>query len=316
MSVQDRVGAPGTNILVLGGCGFIGSFIVDQLVAAGHRVSVFDRSPERFRPPVQGVRYHFGDFSDRMAVFEALAGAEVVFHLISTSFPGTANLDPRADVTGNLIGTLNLCDAMVSLGTPRLVYLSSGGTVYGRPQCEQITEDHPLRPINSYGIVKVAIEHYLEFYRTVHGLKTIAIRAANPYGPRQGHTGVQGVISTFMRALRDGRTIEIWGDGSVVRDYLYVGDLADLCVRAAQTDLIGSINAGSGVGRSLTDIVAALANVTGKRIEPVFKPGRAVDVARSVLDITRARQELGWSPVTEFSQGLQETWDWIQACDE
>lgn len=302
--------------LVLGGCGFIGSYVVDALVAAGHQVSVFDRNPERFRAPVTGVDYHFGDFSDRMAVFEAMAGVDTVFHLISTSFPGTANLDPRADVSGNLIGTLNLCDAMVSLGIGRLVYLSSGGTVYGRPEREPIPEDHPLRPINSYGIVKTAIEQYLELYRTVHGLRPIAIRAANPYGPRQGHIGVQGVISTFLRSVRDGRQIEIWGDGSVVRDYLYVSDLADLCLRAAQSDLTGALNAGSGIGRSLTEIVAAIAQTTGRPIAPVFKPGRAVDVARSVLDVTRARETLGWVPATDLDAGLAATWAWLQQGNE
>lgn len=302
--------------LVLGGCGFIGSHVVDALLKAGHRVVVFDRSPERFRPEVPNVHYHYGDFSDRMAVFEAMTGVDVIFQLISTTFPGTANLDPRSDVSGNLIGTLGLLDAMVSFGIGRIVFLSSGGTVYGPTDVEPIPESHPLRPINSYGIVKVAIEHYLDLYHRIHGLAPVAIRAANPFGPRQGHTGVQGVISTFLRCVRDGRPIEIWGDGSVVRDYLYVADLADLCVRAAESDVTGAINAGSGEGRSLSDVVAAIGQTTGLEVEPVYKPGRAVDVARSVLDVSRAQDLVGWSNSTPFSEGLTRTWSWLRDAAE
>lgn len=141
---------------VLGGCGFIGSHVVDALCAAGHSVTVFDRSMERYRAPVPGVDYMMGDFSDKMALAEALNGAEVVYHLISTTFPSTANLDPKADVTSNLIGTLGLIETINSLDVKRLVYLSSGGTVYGKAPAHPISEDFPRNPLNSYGIVKLA----------------------------------------------------------------------------------------------------------------------------------------------------------------
>lgn len=300
--------------LVLGGCGFIGSHVVDVLVARGYSVTVFDRSPERFRPPIRDVTYLFGDFTDRMALFEGMTGIDVIYHLVSTTFPGTANFDPQADVTGNLIGTLGVISAMLSLGIKRIVFLSSGGTVYGRPEMEPIPETHPLRPINSHGIVKVAIEHYLELYRAVHGLSPVAIRAANPIGPRQSHTGVQGVVSTFLRRVRDRRPIEIWGDGSVVRDYLYVADLAELCVLAGESQVTGALNAGSSVGRSLTDIVNAIAETTGTALQPVYLPGRVVDVSRSILDVTRARNTLGWSATTDFPDALAKTWQWLLTC--
>ncbi|PRY90998.1 NAD-dependent epimerase/dehydratase family protein [Donghicola tyrosinivorans] len=299
--------------LVLGGCGFIGSHVVDALVAAGHKVVVLDRAMERYRAPLPGVEYVVGNFSDKMLLAELLAGKDVVFHLVSTTFPGTANLDPTADVTGNLVSTLALLETMTALGVSRLVYLSSGGTVYGRAPNYPIPEDFPLNPINSYGIVKVAIEHYLEMFRTMHGLLPIAIRAANPYGPRQGHIGVQGVVATFMRRLCDSQPLEIWGDGRVVRDYLYVGDLAALCLAAAESDHCGALNAGSGQGLSLLDLIALLSEISGQDIHPLFKHGRKVDVPYSVLDITRARKTLGWQPQTSFHHGLQNTWDWTQA---
>lgn len=298
--------------VVLGGNGFIGSHVVDALQKDGHDVTVFDRAMERYRDPLPGVNYILGDFSDKMTVAEALNGVDVVFHFVSTTFPGTANLDPKADVTDNLIGTLSLIETMASIGIQRLVYLSSGGTVYGPAPGHPIPEDYPLSPINSYGIVKVAIERYLEMYRATQGLEPVVIRAANPYGPRQAHKGVQGVIATFMRNVRDGQPIEVWGDGKVVRDYLHVANLAALCVTAAKSDFCGVLNAGSGQGHSLLDLIKALSEVSGQTIEPNFKPGRKIDVPYSVLDITRAREVLDWTPTTEFRAGLRETWEWVR----
>lgn len=297
--------------LVLGGCGFIGSHVVDALAAQGFSVTVLDRQPERYRDPLPSVRYEFGDFADKMTLLEALAGQDVVFHLVSTTFPSTADIDPKADVTGNLLSTLGLLEAMSSLGIRRLVYLSSGGTVYGPPETTPITEGHPLRPIGSYGIVKVAIENYIRFYAANHDLSPVIIRAANPFGPRQGHIGVQGVISTFFRKITSGEPIEIWGDGEVIRDYLYVADLADLCVKAASSDVEGTFNAGSGVGRSLKQVISSISNVTKREIKPIFKPARPADVPVSILDSTYAEKSLKWRASTDFNLALSETWDYI-----
>ena len=301
------------KVLVLGGCGFIGSHLVDRLLAQGHSVRVFDRAPERYRAPLRGVDYRIGNFRDKMALIDALSGVESVVHLVSTTFPGTADLDPVSDVQDNLAGTITLLDCMVSLRLTRILFLSSGGTVYGVPEVIPIPETHPLRPISSYGIVKVAIESYLEMYRRTRGLSPVIIRASNPYGPRQGHRGVQGVITTFLSRVLADEPIEIWGDGSVVRDYLHVADLALLCVNAICSTKIGVYNAGSGVGTSVNDIVHALQQVTGKTIEPVYKPGRALDVPRSVLDITQAKRDFGWSPMPDLASGVAETWAWL--CD-
>jgi UDP-glucose 4-epimerase len=297
---------------VLGGCGFIGSHIVDALRVAGHEVTVFDRAMDRYRDPVPGVNYMLGNFSDKMALSEALIGKDTVFHLISTTFPSTASLDPKADVGGNLIGTLNLIETMRALKIRRLVFLSSGGTVYGVAPGHPVPENYPLNPITSYGIVKVAIENYLEMDRRNEGLQPISIRAANPFGPRQGHAGVQGVVATFMRRIRDGQPVEIWGDGRVVRDFLYVSDLARLCVLAAESSLCGALNAGSGRGHSILEVIDALSVVTKRSITPTFMESRSIDVPYSVLDISRARKLLNWEPATEFRSGLRATWEWMQ----
>ncbi|MDW4549327.1 NAD-dependent epimerase/dehydratase family protein [Defluviimonas sp. D31] len=299
--------------LVIGGCGFIGSHVVDRLLADGHKVRSFNRRPEWSRPPLPGVDYQFGSLGDRMAVIEALTGVDIVFHLASSTFPGTAELNPQADVQDNLIAVLNLLDAMRGVGVRRIVYMSSGGTVYGIPEQVPTPETHPLRPQSSYGIVKVAIEQYLEHYRSKHGLSPLIIRGSNPYGPRQAHSGIQGVISTFLRRAKDDLPIEIWGDGSVVRDYVYVTDLADLCVRGGPSDVEGVLNGGSGEGTSINEIVDVISNITGIDLNVIYKPARTIDVPTSVLDVSRARELLGWKSATSLQDGMMATWRWMQS---
>jgi UDP-glucose 4-epimerase len=298
--------------LVLGGCGFIGSHVVDALLADRHEVRVFDLRPERYRPPCPGVQYIFGNFSESALIAEALSGVDTVFHLISTTFPGTANINPIADVEDNLCNTLRLILAMTESGVERIVFLSSGGTVYGVPERLPIPEDHPLRPINSYGIVKVAIESYFEMYHRQGKLRPIIIRAANPYGPRQSHIGVQGVVATFMQKVCDGKPIEIWGDGSVIRDYFHVEDLAALCVIAAKSDKVGTLNAGSGRGISLNELIDAIGAATGIDVRRISKPGRLIDVSETFLDISKARADFGWKPKIELREGLETYWSWLR----
>jgi UDP-glucose 4-epimerase len=300
------------KVLVIGGSGFIGSHVVDKLLAHQHSVRVFDRRPEQFRAPLSGVDYRFGEFADEMTLVEALSGMDVVYHLVSTTVPGTADLDPKTDVRDNLIGTINLLDSMQRLGLTRLLFLSSGGTVYGIPDVVPIPETHALRPVNSYGIVKAAIEHYLEMYRRTRGFSPVIVRASNPFGPRQAHSGVQGVVSTFLRRILVGEPIEIWGDGTVVRDYLEVSDLAELCVRVGTSTSEGAYNAGSGHGLSVNDVVKAVRKVTGADVKVIYKPRRPVDVPRSVLDCSRAKSEFGWECETAFDSGLRNTWNWLQ----
>jgi UDP-glucose 4-epimerase len=298
---------------VLGGCGFIGSHVVDALLSHGHAVRVFDRQPERFRAAPLGVEYIFGDFSDRAMLIEAISSTDCVFHLISSTFPSTANFNPQADVEGNLVNTLALVQAMMDLNIGRLTFLSSGGTVYGVPETIPIPEDHPLRPINSYGIVKVAIEQYLGMYLRERRLFPVIIRASNPYGPRQGHTGVQGVVSTFLHSVRDHRPIEIWGDGSVVRDFFYVEDLAKLIVVAAESDAVGPFNAGSGKGVSLNQLIDTIASVTQTKVDRIHRPARSTDVPASVLDVSRAEKTFGWLANVDLAGGVAASWDWLLA---
>jgi len=300
------------KVLVLGGNGFIGSHVVDQLLAGGHRVRVFDRSPEHYREPLKQVEYRLGRFDDIFQVAEALQGMDAVCHLISTTVPGTSNLDPVADVQNNLVNTLSLLEQMWKKGLRRILYLSSGGTVYGNPESSPVCEDHPLKPISSYGIVKVAIENYLYMYQQLYGLQPVVLRPSNPYGPRQGHAGVQGLIGTLLVRAMACETLEIWGDGSIVRDYMHVGDLARLCVSALESNSCGVFNAGSGEGHSINQIIAMIRDMTGGTSEVRYKAARAFDVQEVVLDISRATAQFGWQPSVSLRDGIRDHLAWMR----
>lgn len=299
------------KVLVLGGCGFIGSHVVDVLVEQGFKVRVLDRQPEAFRGPVPKVEYVQGDFADTSLLSEALMGVDSVVHLVSTTVPSTSNIDPVADIQGNLVATVRLLEVMRAVGVRNIVYLSSGGTVYGIPKYDPINEDHPLQPVSSYGIVKCAIEQYLHMESHLHGLRYCALRASNPYGPRQGHGGVQGVIGTYLWRIAKDDPIEVWGDGSVVRDFIHVRDLAELCSAALTSSASGAFNAGYGEGASILEIIELIGDTVGQRLAPVFKPGRKFDVPRAVLDVSKARREFGWDPKITLSGGLKDTWEWV-----
>ncbi len=297
--------------LVLGGNGFIGSHVVDHLLAQNHSVRVFDRGMEKFRAPLDQVDYRLFSFDDVPALAEALEDIDVVYHLISTTVPSTSNKDPAYDVESNLIGTVKLLNLMRDSNVSRIVYLSSGGTVYGVPDSSPILESHPLRPICSYGIVKVAIENYLQMYHHLYGLEYAVLRVSNPYGERQGHTGVQGVIGTFMGKVLACKEIEIWGDGRVVRDFIYIVDLADLCVKVGCSRETGVFNAGSGEGNSIQEIVAMLAEVTKQNIHPQYSGGRSYDVPEVILNIDKVKISFRWSPNVSLLDGMTKTWGWV-----
>ena len=299
------------KVLVLGGNGFIGSHVVDQLLKSGHKVRVFDRSPEKYRSPLNSVDYRLAAFENIPALAEALEGIDVVCHLISTTVPSTSNLDPISDVEGNLINTLRLLHLMVQKGVTRIVYLSSGGTVYGIPDVIPIPETHPLKPVCSYGVVKVAIENYLHMFGLLHGVKYCVLRASNPYGERQGHSGVQGVIGTFSAKMLAGEAIEIWGDGTVVRDFIHVSDLANICVRACESSIETVINVGSGIGHSINEIISTLEKVSGTTAQVTYKNSRSYDVPEVVLDISKARIGFDWNPVVDIESGIGLNWKWF-----
>ena len=303
--------------LVLGGNGFIGAHLVDGLLEEGHPVRIYDRSPNRFRTTPRDAEYVEGELGNHSLIREAVEGVEVVFHFVSTTIPKTSNDDPIYDVRSNLIDTLQLLESCVEAGVRKIVFASSGGTVYGQPQTMPITEDHPTNPITSYGVVKLAVEKYLGLFYHLHGLDYTALRISNPYGPYQDPGGQQGAVPVFLHRLRTGHPVTIWGDGSVVRDYLYISDLVEALKLVAEAETQQKVfNVGSGKGTALNELVAIIAEVTGERPEVEYLPGRALDVPANVLDVARVRDELGWSPRTDLAEGVARTWDWVRTLAE
>jgi UDP-glucose 4-epimerase len=298
------------RILVLGGCGFIGTHIVDWLATAGHEVRVLSRRPETLRPPVPGVDYRLADCRDGEAVSAALASCDCVIHAFSATMPGNADADPATDVSANLLPLIDLLDRMGRAGVGRLIFLSSGGMVYGVPVSQPIKEQDPLQPIGSYGIVKVAMESYITLSARNRGLRAVILRPSNVYGKRQGRDGAQGLVNTLLRRALTQDQVEIWGDGSIIKDYLNVADLARLCLLAVESNVQGVFNAGSGTGWSVRQLIGLVQEVTGRQLDVAYGLSRSVDSPSTILDVTAARQAFGWAPAIGLREGLAETWDW------
>lgn len=301
------------NALIIGGNGFIGSHLIDKLLNEGHFVRVLDKYQERYRSPLPDVEYCYGEFGNRGLLLEALKDIDVVFHLVSTTLPKTSNDDPVFDVQSNVIETLFLLEQCVAVKIKKIVFTSSGGTVYGKTDILPITELSPTEPECSYGISKLTIEKYLALYKQLFGLNYTIIRPANPYGPRQNPDGIQGAIPVFLNKVVKGQEIEIWGDGEVVRDFIHVSDLVEGIYKCSVIDTKSKIfNIGSGSGNSLNELVELIKQITHKNVQVKYKPVRSFDVKKVYLDITRAQQELNWSPAIALPQGIFNTWQFIQ----
>lgn len=303
------------RVLVTGGAGFIGLHLVESLIAKGYNVRVLDRIPVDIRPEWQKsaqIEYLMGDFSDHSLIDVALKDIDIVYHLVSTTIPASSNIDPIFDVQSNLVGTLSLLQIALQAGVKKVIFVSSGGTVYGKPKTLPIRESDATDPICSYGITKLAIEKYLQMFHELHGLEFLVFRLANPFGEGQ-RPGAQGAIAAFMHRVVTGQPIEIWGDGSVVRDYIYIRDVVEVMVRGIDyTGTSHVFNLGSGHGRSLNEIVEALGVVSGQQVQCIYKSGRALDVPKSVLDISLVTQEFGWQPSLEFTDDMRKTWEWFR----
>lgn len=304
------------NCVVLGGSGFIGSHLCDALLSDGCQVTVYDRfhrQHDGMEDSSTNYRFISGDFCHEKDFARLLNGIDVVFHLISTTTPRTSNNDMTGDLADNVLPTIRLLDACRQVRLTRFFFLSSGGTVYGNPRYLPIDEEHPTNPICAYGIHKLAIEKYLLLYSHLYDLKVTILRAANPYGPRQNPFGSQGVVSSFLaRSLMD-EALEIWGDGSIVRDFLHVKDLVRAMILAMHySGNINVFNVGAGCGVSLNDLVSLLENVLNRRLIVKYKDANKLDVSSNVLDISRIQTELGWMPKIDLQQGLRElSQEWL-----
>lgn len=296
--------------VVLGANGFLGSALTRTLLAAGHRVTACDLVHEfHALTPHPALRTHTLDYQNIAAVREVVTGADWVFHLISTTKPATSNVDMAYDVQTNIVPSIRLLETCASAGVERVLFASSGGTVYGIPERLPVHEDTPPYPIVSYGLTKLAIERYAGLFEREYGLPFFALRIGNPYGPRHRDAN-QGVIPIFMRLVRQGKPLRVLGDGSTVRDYIHVNDVARAFLQAATyTGQERIFNIGSGQGHSLNDIIERLQILHGAPIQVEYQPARNFDIPAIVLDIRRAREHLRWQPTISLDEGLRMTWE-------
>jgi UDP-glucose 4-epimerase len=305
------------RILVLGGSGFLGSHIVDKFLAERHDVCVYDLYPERFRRSPKGIKFYTGDFGNVGALDELIStGFDAVIHCVSTTTPKSSNESPEFDIQSNVIGTLYLLDICVKHKVGKLVFLSSGGTVYGDiGRLDLVDEEHAVRPMCSYGVSKLTIEHYLDVYKHLRGLDYVALRLSNPFGERQSPLRALGALTVFLHRTLKGQSVEVWGDGSVTRDFIYVGDVANAVYLATANPVSGIFNVGTGTGLSLRDILTHIYQVVGIEPAVTWLASRSFDVPRIVLDATKLRNATNWSCSTPLKDGIGITADWLRKTD-
>ena len=297
--------------LVIGGGGFLGRHVVRAVARRGDRVHAVDAVAGPSMSDVAEMQ--IVDVADLDGPgFDALVrDADVVHHCAWSTIPASANVDPMRDLQVNIGMTLGLLDALKRRGGGRMVFCSSGGTVYGPLRETPVAENHPLEPINAYGISKMAAEKYMQMYRTLYGVDARVARIANPYGAGQNPSRPQGVLGTIVHRAMAQEAIEIWGDGTQVRDFVHIADvvegllaLADAQLSDLPPDGMAVFNFGSGVGSSLNEIVAHVAACNLPDMDIRRLPGRAFDVKASVLDIARAAQWLAWQPKIPLKAGI------------
>jgi UDP-glucose 4-epimerase len=304
--------------MVTGGAGFIGSHLVDALLARGDEVLVLDDLSSGRRENLEeafgrDAELREADVTDAAAIRNAFADGrpELVFHLAAQIDVRRSVTDPVFDLGVNVGGTINLLDAAVSNQARRVVFISTGGAIYGEGEGRELplAEDAECRPDAPYGQSKFAAEGYLSLYGRLHGLSGVSLRLGNVYGPRQDPHGEAGVVAIFSDLLLGGGTPRVFGDGEQTRDYIYVEDVVAACLAASGSTAGGAFNVGTGVETSVLELGRRMAAICDREFEPEMAPARVGEVQRISIDSRRAGEELGWTPAVELDQGLALTVD-------
>jgi UDP-glucose 4-epimerase len=300
------------KVLITGGCGFVGSHVVDYFVANGWDVIALgngSRSSNRTVPGLNVIRGRVGDRALLEQIFSL--GLDGVVHLACSTVPTSSNDDKVMDVRTNLVESVELLECCVKYKIPKLVFASSGGAIYGVPERLPIPEDSPTNPISSYGIVKLAIEKYLELYHSLHGLNYVSLRISNPYGPGQDPNRKQGVIGVFAAKMLQQMPITLWGKGDTVRDFVHVRDIARLFYLAMNSSEQGVFNAGSGAGVSINDLIGMMSTELGVIPNIIRREARGSDVPATVLSCRKVKQSFGWVPQIPLDEGIREVGAWL-----
>jgi UDP-glucose 4-epimerase len=300
------------RVLITGGSGFVGSHVAEYFVASGWDVVVLGNGSRPPNKTVNGVTVVRGRVGNR-ALLEQIFSRRLdgVIHLACSTFPSSSNADMVTDVRTNLVETVELLECCVKYKIPKLVFASSGGAIYGIPERLPISEDCATNPICSYGIVKLAIEKYLELYHTLHGLNYVSLRISNPYGPGQDPHKKQGVIAVFAAKMLQQMPITLWGKGDAVRDFVHVRDIARLFYLALKSTEQGIFNAGSGIGVSINDLIGTMSAELEVAPNIIRLEARDSDVPATILDCRKVKQSFGWSPQIPLEEGIREVGAWL-----
>jgi UDP-glucose 4-epimerase len=312
------------RVLITGGAGFIGSHVADLFLAKQWSVEIIDNLSSGKRENVApGARLHVLDIrSPDAAELIGYAGFDVVVHLAAQMDVRRSVADPLFDASVNIIGTLNLLEAIRQspAARPRIVFSSTGGAVYGDAAIPPASETTPKEPDSPYAIAKLSVEYYLSYYARIHGLDTASVRFGNVYGPRQDPHGEAGVVAIFCGRILDGRALLVFGDGTQTRDYVHVSDVAASVFAAATANITPALrvderafNIGTGVGTSVLDLAGTLLGAAGSTAAIEFAPKRPGELLHSFLSIDKARAVLGWSPRISLEEGLADTFNWFAA---
>jgi UDP-glucose 4-epimerase len=297
--------------VLVGGGGFIGRNLTEALLKDGWNVRCFDRVKPQWLGST-AVEFVEGDFAATNLTAEVIDGNDVVFHLACTTLPQTSNEDPAFDISSNVHGTVRMLDEAVKSRVRKFIFISSGGTVYGVPAVIPTPETHATNPTCSYGITKLMLEKYLRLYSHIHGLCTCSLRLSNPYGRYQRVDSIQGAVAVFCYKALTGRPIQIWGDGSVRRDFIHISDVVNAMVRIIDSPLSGEVNIGSGRAASIGQVIDTIEELVGRRVDRKYFPARSFDVPVTTLDISLARTELRWEPRVCLRDGIESTIEWMR----
>jgi UDP-glucose 4-epimerase len=299
---------------VIGGAGFIGAHLVQELLKTGRDVLVVGRRERGLVSLPDSVAYLQGDIRNREFIANALRDVDEIVDLAYSSVPKTSYESPLLDITDNLPGSVGLFEVASKLSLKKMLFVSSGGTVYGEPQSMPITEDHPTNPISPYGITKLALEKYAQMYHKTRALPVVCVRPSNPYGEGQVPFVGQGFVATAIASMLAGKEIKIFGPQGTIRDYIYVGDLAKALVAALDSGVPGECyNIGSSVGMSNLEVIEQIAVAAkAQNINPwvTHVPARSFDVTANVLSTKKLFAMSGWQSETGFDAGIARTWNW------
>lgn len=299
------------RVLLIGGGGFIGMALARHLIRQGCEVHALSRNVAQGRR--DEIEFHRGCQSDAALVGPLLARCNTIVHLASTTTPGRSAHSPALDVSENLLPLAGFLAALAAAGPKRVLFVSSGGAIYGDPSRQPAAESDPVQPLSWHAAGKVAAEAFFGAYaRRVAGASLAVVRPSNVYGPGQPLSEGFGIIRTLLEKARLGQTIEIWGSGEQVRDFLYIDDLVEACARLIdRPDATGVFNAGCGEGLDLLQLLGLIEALTGAVIPVQMRPDRGVDVRGIVLDAGRLRAATGWAPKVPLGLGLRRTWEWL-----